>query len=131
MGTQVLRKNKKTMIWLASLLLLIGLVALYQTHVIQRIVDDVLYDNYNHYVPCNRLPLAAEVEKVVADHSAVVDQIQAISPDVQVKVVKQTCDSADHADIAIYYPGHTQREQIELLLGGKTFFGVPARWINW
>jgi hypothetical protein len=77
------------------------------------------------------LPLAAEVEKVIADQRAVVDQIQAISPDVQVKIVKQTCDSSDHADIVIYYPGHAQREQIELLLGGKTFNGVPTRWINW
>lgn len=119
------------MVWLASLLLLIGLAALYQSHVTQRIVDDVLYDNYNHYVPCNRLPLAAEVEKVAADQSAVVDQIQGISPDVQVKIVKQTCESSDHADIVIYYPSHAQREQIEALLGGKTFFGIPARWINW
>jgi len=126
-----LRKNKKLMIWLASLLLLVGLVALYQSHVIQRIVFDVLYDNYNHYVPCNRLPSAAEVEGVVADHSPVVDQIQAIAHDIEFKVVKQTCAGAEHADIVIYYPGHAQREQIEALLGGKTFFGVPTRWINW
>jgi len=119
------------MIWLASLLLLIGLVALYQSHVIQRIVDDLIFDNYNHYVPCKRLPLATEVEEVVADHTLVVDQIQSISPDIQFDIVQQTCGNADHADIVIYYPGHPQREQIEELLGGKTFFGVLVRWINW
>lgn len=119
------------MIWLASLLLVAGLFALYQSHVLQRIFDDVLYDSYNHYVPCNRLPLAAEVEKVLADHGAVVDQIQAISPDVQVKIVKQTCSGAERAEIVIYYPVHAHREQIGGMLGGNTFFSVPTRWINW
>jgi uncharacterized protein YbbC (DUF1343 family) len=131
LGQKDLRKNKKTMIWLVSLLLLIGLIALSQSHVIQRIIDDVLYDNYNHYVPCNRLPLAAEVEGVAADHNPVVDRIQAISPDVQFEIVMQSCGGAEHADVVIYYPSHAQREQIEALLGAKTFFGVPARWINW
>lgn len=131
MGTQDLRKNKKKMIWLASLLLVIGLVSLYQSHVVHRIVDDVLYDNYYHNVPCQRLPLAFEVEAVVADYTAIVDQIQAISSNIRFEIVKQTCGGADHADVVIYYPGHAKREQIEELLGGKTFFGVTARWINW
>lgn len=119
------------MIWLASLLLLIGLIALYQSHVVHRIVNDVLYDNFNHYVPCNRLPLATEVEAVVADHTAIVDQIQATSSNIRFEIVKQTCGGADHADIVISYPSHALRAQIEQLVGGKTFFGVPTRWINW
>ena len=126
-----LRKKRKTVYWLAGLLLIIGLVALYQSHIIQRIVFDVVYDNYNHYIPCKRLPLAVEVEAIVRDNRAVVDQIRAVSSDVDFKIVNQTCGNADHADIVIYYPGHAQREQIEEILGGKTFFNVPARWINW
>jgi hypothetical protein len=33
--------------------------------------------------------------------------------------------------VVIYYPGHSQRVEIERILGGKTFFGLPARWRNW
>jgi hypothetical protein len=131
LGLRELRKNKKTFIWLAGLLLIIGLVGLYQSRVIHRIVSDVVYDNYDHYLPCERLPLTAEVEAAAAGHTAIIDQILALSPNVAFKVEKQVCSGTDHADIVIYYPGHAQREQIEGLLGGKTFFGIPARWINY
>ena len=43
---------------LAVLLLLAGVMLLgaAQQHWLQRVVDEVLYDNYNHYLPCEKLP---------------------------------------------------------------------------
>jgi len=122
---------KKTRFWVALAILMVGLFFLYQSRAIQRIISDVVYDNYDHYLPCERLPLAAEVEAVVAAHADTVNQIQTISPDIQFSLEKRSCSGADHADIVIYYPTHAQREQIEEILGGKTFFGIPARWINY
>ena len=122
---------KKRRFWVALAILMAGLFFLYQSHAIQRIISDVVYDNYDHYLPCERLPLAAEVEAVVAAHAGTVNQIKAVSLDGQFNVEKQSCGGAEHADIVIYYPTHAQREQIEEILGGKTFFGIPARWINY
>ena len=122
---------KRRRFWIALALLTVGLFFLYQTHAIQRIILDVIYDNYDHYLPCERLPLTAEVEAVVAAHAGTVNLIKAVSPDGQFNIEKQSCSGAEHADIVIYYPTHAQREQIEEILGGKTFFGIPARWINY
>ncbi|TDA65905.1 MAG: hypothetical protein D9V45_02890 [Chloroflexi bacterium] len=122
---------RKRRFWIVIAILVVGLVFLFQSHIIPRILSDVVYDNYDHYLPCERLPLATEVEAVVADHTGTVNQIQAISPDVRFSLEKHVCGGADHADIVIYYPTHAHREQIETILGGKTFFGTPARWINY
>ena len=122
---------KKRRFWVAIAILMVGLVFLFQSHLIQRILSDVVYDNYDHYLPCERLPLVAEVEAVVADHAGTVNQIQAVAPDVRFSLEKQICGGADHTDIVIYYPAHSHREQIEKILGGKTFFGIPVRWINY
>jgi hypothetical protein len=35
------------------------------------------------------------------------------------------------ADILIQYPSHQSRLEIEAILGGKTFFGIPCRFQNW
>ncbi|MHB8113492.1 MAG: hypothetical protein ACYDHA_08560 [Bellilinea sp.] len=122
---------KKRRFWVTLAILMVGLFFLYQSHIIQRIILDVVYDNYDHFLPCERLPLATEVEAVVADHAGTVNQIQAVSPDMRFSLEKQVCGGGDHADIVIYYPTHAHREQIEAILGGKTFFGTPARWINY
>lgn len=122
---------KKRRFWIALAILMMGLVFLYRSHAIQRIILDVVYDNYDHYLSCEHLPLAAEVEAVVAAHNGTVNQIKAVSPDGLFKIEKQSCNGAEHADIVIYYPSHAQREQIEAILGGKTFFGIPVRWINY
>ena len=122
---------RKRRFWIVIAILVVGLVFLFQSQVIQRIISDVVYDSYDHYLPCERLPLAAEVEAVVADHAGTVNQIQAVAPDGLFNIEKQSCGGAEHADIVIYYPTHAYREQIEKILGGKTFFGIPARWINY
>ena len=121
--------KKRAILLAAGSVVILGLAILFITHVPQRLVDDLLYDNYNHYRSCEQLPLAAEVEKILADHADMVDQIKVISGEMSIE--KRACGGAEHADIVIYYPGHAQRMQIEQLLGGKTFFGIPARWINW
>jgi len=118
----------------AVLMLLAGfvLVVAAQQHWLQRVVDDVLYDNYNHYLPCEKLPDLAQVQEVLSEHGEVIEQLEQLRPG---SVVIELADLADtcpgKADIIIYYPSHQIRLEIERFLGGKTFFGIPCRWRNW
>ena len=118
----------------AVLMLLAGfvLVVAAQQHWLQRVVDDVLYDNYNHYLPCEKLPDLAQVQEVLSEHGEVIEQLEQLRPG---SVVIELADLADtcpgKADIVIYYPSHQIRLEIESVLGGKTFFGIPSRWRNW
>lgn len=124
-------RNNKRMRWLWLAVFIIGLVILLQSHVIQRTVSDVVYDNYDHFLPCERLPLFAEVENILVVHEDMVDQVKGISSQIDIQIDPHTCGGVEHADLVIFYATHAQREQIEEMLGGKTFFGIPARWINW
>lgn len=120
-----------------NLLLAVGTVGilvlglLYAAHIPQRLVDEVLYDNYNHYLPCERLPQKVEIEQALVEHAIIVDQIRSVSTGVNIQIDEMLCSGTARADLVISYPGHTQRVEIERLLGGKTFFGLPVRWRNW
>ena len=39
-----------------------------QTKVIKRWIDDVIYDNRHHYLPCDQLPPISEVEGTIREH---------------------------------------------------------------
>lgn len=123
--------KKRIALWTAGSVAILGLIFLFAAHVPQRLVDDLIYDNYNHYLPCERLPQAVEVEQALAEHAATVDQIRALSPNVDVQIGASQCSATKRADLIIFYPGHAQRVEIERILGGKTFFGLPVRWQNW
>lgn len=123
--------NKRSILLVAGGVVVLGLVLLFVAHVPQRLADDLLYDNYNHYLPCERLPPATEIERGLAENAAVIDKIRAVSPDVDIQIDEMICHGTDHTDLIISYPGHSQRVEIERILGGKTFFGLPVRWRNW
>ena len=52
----------------------------WQTHTLRHFMDDVLYDNWNHYLPCGKLPAAGQVEQVLHEHAAVLEVIAAVHP---------------------------------------------------
>jgi hypothetical protein len=94
-----------------------------QTKMMRRWIDDVIYDNRNHYLPCEQLPSVSEVEMVLDEHHDVVQQIQAVKPGF-VGIEVNTCDTGN-ADITFWYGSHQDRLVIEQILGGDTFFGIP------
>ena len=96
--------------------------------IVSRGIDDVLYDNRRHYLPCEQLPPLAEVEQTLAAHQEVVRQIEAVNPgftEVEVNVC-----GTDRAEITFWYGTHAERLAIERLIGADTFFGVPYNLIN-
>jgi hypothetical protein len=92
-------------------------------------VDDLLYDNYNHYLSCEDLPLIDEVEAVVAIHKDTLDQIDQINPGLVGWNVEETCSGK--GDILFWYASHANRNKIEEIIGSKdNFFGIPIRMRN-
>ena len=123
--------KKKFYLVIIGFLVLAGLFLSSRTHFLRRMVDDVLYDNYNHYLACEDLPQKDEIEQTLAEHIDVIDQIRSISPEVDISIDDTICPANDRADLIISYASHSQRTAIEDIIGGKTFFGIPVRWRNW
>jgi hypothetical protein len=94
-----------------------------QTKFLRRLVDDVLLDNRNHYLPCEQLPPLAEVERVLEEHQDVIRQIEAVNPGFA-GVDVNTCGEGN-ADLTFWYATHRDRVAIERIIGDDTFFGVP------
>jgi len=94
-----------------------------QTKIIRRWIDNVVYDNQNHYLACEQLPSISEVEKVLEEHRDMVDQIEAVNPGF-VGVEVHPCGNGN-ADITFWYDSHQDRIMIEQIIGNDTFFGVP------
>lgn len=94
-----------------------------QTKVMRRWMDDAIYDNRNHYLSCEQLPLVSEVQRVLEEHHDIVQQIEAVNPGF-VGIEVNTCGPGN-ADITFWYGSHKDRSAIEQIIGGDTFFGVP------
>lgn len=94
-----------------------------QTKMMRRWIDDVIYDNQNHYLDCEQLPSRAKVMKVLEEHHDVIQQIEAVNPGF-VGIEVNTCD-LENADITFWYGSHQDRIVIEQIIGGDRFFGVP------
>ncbi len=100
-----------------------------QTKIIRRALDDLIYDNKNHYLQCDMLPTEAEVNQVVQDHHDIVEAIKKVNPGlVGVDIDSTTCPG--RADLLIWYASHENRLEIEKIIGDDTFFGVPYRLRN-
>lgn len=94
-----------------------------RTKVVKRWVDDVIYDNRNHYLSCGQLPSVSEVEKIIREHQDVIHQIEEVNPGF-VGVEINTCGEGN-ADITFWYGSHKDRVIIEQVIGSDTFFDVP------
>ena len=95
-----------------------------------RIIDDVLYDNYHHYLQCEDLPEITAVENAVSENQDMIREIEGLAEG-QVTISVDASSCPGRGSIVIYFPSHTVREQIEDILGGKSFYGIPVTLINW
>lgn len=94
------------------------------------VVADVLYDNKRYLYSCKDLPNYEEVVQALEDNKEFVKQIEDVEPgfiDVYPGTIK---DCPGKGDIHIYFPGHSQREIIEELIGSDLLFGIPYRMTN-
>ena len=99
------------------------------THFYHRIADDLIYNNYHHYLPCSSLPDLAKVEETVSLHRDIVKEIENINPsNIEFLIDSTTCPGK--ASIVIYYASRQDRSQIDKILPDKSFFGVPLTLIN-
>lgn len=81
-----------------------------------------------HDVPCDRLPSAEEVARVLEEHATTVDEIKAVNPQViEVYFDKTRCPVG--ADVVIEYGTTSDLRAIQELVGAR-FFGVPYRMYN-
>lgn len=122
--------KKRTKILLALLIIIIILVISEPfTHLFHRIADNLIYNNYHHYLSCSDIPELTEVEKTIEQHKDVVEKIKSIDPEnVEFIIDSWTCPGK--ASIIIYYASRDQRSQIDKILPDKNFFGVPISLIN-
>ena len=124
-------KNRKVAFIIIFALVLVILVLLESsTHFVQRIIDDILYDNYHHYLQCEDLPEITVVENAVAENQEIIREIEGLSEG-QVTISVDASSCPGRGSIVIFFPSHTVREQIEDILGGKSFYGIPVTLINW
>jgi hypothetical protein len=104
-------------------------VILVRGHVFGRLYNEIVLDNYDHFLPCEKLPTSDEVDRVVEQHQDTVEAVEEVNPGfVWVEVDDFSCPG--RADIVIYYASHRDRLAIEEILGGRTFYGVPCRFRN-
>jgi hypothetical protein len=120
---------------IASILILTTVVCLgaiaieSQAKIIRRSYDNFVLDNWNHYLPCEKLPTEAEVRATVQRYQDVIQAIEQVNPElVGVDIDSSTCPGK--ADLVIWYASHQNRLAIETIIGGDTFFGVPYRLQN-
>ena len=100
-----------------------------QTKFVRRLYDDIVMDNKNHYLSCDKLPSVNEVTSIVDKHLDTIDQIEQIDPG-QTGVEVDSFSCPGKADIVIWYASHDDRIKIEQLIDNKTFFGIPLRLQN-
>ena len=87
-----------------------------------RLFENVVMDNVPSGVACPDLPPRHVVEQVLVDRSGLVARITAVGSPGEVDVLIDTpCNSDDHAEILIVYPGHAQRQRIEAILRTDPF----------
>lgn len=92
-------------------------------------IEDRVYGNVTHHVPCDRLPAAPQVDVVLSAHQDVVEKIKTVNPGL-VDVYPDLMHCIGKADIVISFGSRQDRFAIEKIIDGETFFGVPYRLIN-
>ena len=104
-------------------------VVLVRGHLLGRLYNDVVLDNYDHFLPCERLPTSTEVYRIAEEREDVLKAIKDVNAGhIFVEIDDHTCPG--RADIIISYATHGDRLAIEEILSGHTFLGVPCRLRN-
>ena len=100
-----------------------------RTKIVRRFFDNRVYDNWNHYLPCEELPTEAEAIAIIQQHQDIIQVIERVNPGlVGVEVDSSTCPGK--ADLVIWYASHQNRLDIENIIGSDMFFGAPYRLQN-
>ncbi len=123
-------KRSKLLFLAIGIFLCLGVFVLEaQTKVLHRIMDDIVFDNRNHYLPCEKLPTEPEVREVVEAHPEIIQQLEQVNPGgVGMEIDASTCPG--RADLLIWYASHQNRLDIEKIIAGETFYGIPYRLQN-
>ena len=113
------KRLSRLILLLLFLIACIGLVVLeIQARPLRRAVDNLVYDNWNHYLPCEKLPTEAQVTQIVERHQITIQAIEAVNPGlVGVEIDKYSCPGG-RADLVIWYATHQDRLAIESIIGG-------------
>ena len=63
-----------------------------KTKILRKTYDEVILDNRNPYLPCEKLPTESEVSQVMKAHQDVIEKIEQINPGfVGIEVDTSTC----------------------------------------
>ena len=126
----MMRKRTTPVILAIMITLCLGVIILEaQAKILRRAIDGLIYDNRNHNLPCEELPAEANVRKAFAENADVIQQIELVNPgNVGVEIGVSACPGK--ADLLIWYASHQNRLEIEKILDGDTFFGIPYRLHN-
>ena len=123
------RRSYLLLDFLAILLSIFALAVILNIDWLRGVVDDLIYDSKHHYLSCDELPTSEEVARVFSEHQEAAQKIKQVNPGfVMVHIDDFTCPSS--SDIVITYPSHRDRVEIEKIINGDTFFGIPYRLIN-
>jgi hypothetical protein len=115
--------------FLAILLSISALAVILNFDWLREVGDDLIYDSKQHYLACDQLPTAEDVARVVSEHQETVQKIEQVNPGlVMVQIDTHTC--LGRADFVILYATHRDRVEIEKIINGDTFFGIPYKLIN-
>jgi len=122
------RFTRNTVILLIVLGMIGAIILEKQTHILQKTIDDRVYDNRGHYLSCEELPPLSDVERIVAENHSLIQAIEQVNPGFIFVTINSPCPGK--GELIFEYPSHQNRLQIEALIGGETFFGIPYRMIN-
>jgi hypothetical protein len=123
------RKIIPTLLLFSLVICLASIAIETRTKIARRFYDNLLMDNWNHYLPCEELPAESEVNAIIQQHQDIILIIEQVHPGL-VGVDVDTSICPGKADVMIWYASHQDRLEIEAILAGETFFGVPIRLQN-
>ena len=109
------------------IVIIAGIGVEYETHFFAKIISSVVYDNRQHGVRCEDLPLLSEVERIIEEHRDLIEEIKKVNPGFIFVSISSPCPGKGAS--VIKYASHQDRVRIEELIG-ETFFGVPWEGIN-
>ncbi|MEK7157620.1 MAG: hypothetical protein AAB688_00915 [Patescibacteria group bacterium] len=123
-------RNTLPIILLIVCCLIILSIFLIKTKLILKIYNNIVLDNKEHYLSCDELPTADKVKQVMNEHQNTLREIEQINPGHVFVTAGDYENCVDKSDIVISYPSHQNKLEIEKIINGKTFFGVPYKLRN-
>lgn len=90
----------------------------------------LILDSKEHFLNCDQLPSVDKVMQVMNEHQNILQKIEQVNPGFIFVTTGDYEDCIDKSDIVISYPSHQNRLEIEKIINGKTFFGIPYRLQN-